>query len=771
MTPQLTLGRDEHGADLSLEPEALRTHGVVVGMTGSGKTGLCVVMLEELAQAGVPIIAIDPKGDLGNLALLFPDLAPTDFLPWVEPGQDPVALAASWRQGLAESGIQPERIAALKQRMDLRILTPGSESGQPVDVLAAFRRPAAAALQDAEAVRELVAGSISGLLGLVGQEADPVRDPAHIVLSQVLERAWLAGEDPDLETLILRLLDPPFEKVGVFPVDRFFPPDARMDLAMKLNGVIASPSFSAWTHGAPLDIEAMLGGPGGPPPGGRVPVTVVHLAHLPDGQRLFFLSLLLGRLRAWSRAMPGSSSLRALLFFDEIAGYLPPHPHNPPTKEPLLGMMKQARAVGLGLLLATQNPVDLDYKALSNAGLWFIGRLQTPQDRDRLLKGMGKPELDEAVAGLGKRRFLLVDAGSDTPRIFGTRFAMSFLRGPLTRTELARLSPASPPPSAPPPAIPVSTLLSAAPPAPGECLFLDPRVAFSARLHEHFAPLAEPARPDGRLALRPALLAELELRFDEERQGFVLDHHEFRVWYPLEEGLPEPFSVRFEPGDLLASAPANALYHPLPAWVDEPKELQALQKQILDEVLRSESRGMFVHPGLKLYGRGGEDREAFEARVREAIQARVDEEVGKLREKAARDSKRIEDRIATAQAKIVEQQGLVRARQLQEAVNVGETLMSLFSGRKRSLNTAMSKRQQTSQAQARLDQAEQQVRDLQQEAYELENELEEAVKRIEDTHAASLAQIEEKPVGLERSDLRLVRFGILWVPASVRLPA
>lgn len=791
MGTDLFLGRDEAGSDLLLEAERLRTHGVVVGMTGSGKTGLCVVMLEELAQAGVPVIAIDPKGDLANLALLFPTLSEQAFAPWVEPGTDAAETAATWREGLAGYGIDQDRLGALADKLALSIFTPGSEAGTPVDVLGAFRRPSSTAAADPDVLRALVASTVSGLLGLVGRDSDPVRDPAHVVLSHVLEQAWAADEDPDLETLILRLVDPPFQKVGVFPVDRFFPPDDRMELAMQLNGVIASPSFSAWTRGVSLDIDALLGGPQGLPASyeGRTPVHIFSLAHLPDGQRQFFLSLLLGRLRAWSRGMPGTSGLRALLFFDEVAGYLPPHPHKPPTKEPLLSMMKQARAVGLGVLLATQNPVDVDYKALSNAGLWFIGRLQTRQDRDRLLKGIGQPGLDEQVAGLGKRRFLLIDAKADQPRVFGTRFAMSYLRGPFTRTEIRRvtqqLGRAAPVPGAspavagaaalsPPSAAPVDDpgeLLGAAPPAPGDSWTLDPRVAFSARVGDRFSAHADPARADGRMVLRPALLADLELRFDEDRQGFLLDHHELRVWYPLDDGLPDaPVALQLAAGDLLPSPPDGALFEPLPSWVDEAHELASLQRQVLDEVYRSETRGMFVHTALKLHGKAGESREDFEARVATAIDDRIDADIAKLKERFERDGKRLEDKLAAKEAKLVEYRGVVRSRQAEEVVNVGETIMSWFSGRKKSVSTAVSKRRQSATAQQRVQRTEQEIADLQQDIYELERALEEKVGEIRAEHQELADRIEDKEVRLEKNDIRLARFGIVWIPATRRMP-
>lgn len=786
---ELFLGRDDSGADLRLAPDRLRTHGVVVGMTGSGKTGLCMVMLEELVRAGVPVIAIDPKGDLGNLALLFPELSARAFAPWVEPGTDPQQTADTWKKGLAGYGIDAARIAALKSSLDLTLYTPGSEAGTPVDVLGAFRRPPGAAGADPEVLRALVAGTVSGLMGLVGRDSDPVRDPAHVVLSHILELAWTAGEDPDLQTLILRLVDPPFEKVGVFPVDRFFPSDDRMDLAMLLNGVVASPSFAAWKKGASLDIGRMLGGPAGLPAAhqGRVPVHVFSLAHLPDEQRQFFLTLLLGRLRAWSRGMPGTSALRAVLFFDEVAGYLPPHPHNPPTKAPLLTMMKQARAVGLGVLLATQNPVDLDYKALSNAGLWFLGRLQTRQDRDRLLSGIGRPALDAKVADLGKRHFLLIDAKADEPQVFQTRWAMSFLRGPFTRTEISQVQallsdgsssdlsssqePASPPPVAAADDNP-SDLLGAPPPIPGDSWTLDPRVAFSARIGDHFSTLAGPGRRDGRPVFQPALLADLELRFDDERHGFVLDHHEVRIWYPLDDGLPQqPLSVELGAGDLLPSPPDGALFGCLPGWLDEASELKKIQRQVADDVYRSETRGMFVHAKLKLYGRPGEERAAFDARVAAAIQDRVDADVAKLKVRFERDGQRLEDRLKAKQARLVEQQGIVRGRQAAEVVNVGETIMSWFSGRRRSVSSAMTKRRQSVQAQDRATRTQQEISDLEQDIYELEQSLADKIAEITAKHQDLAEDVEEKEVRLERNDIRLVRFGILWIPATRRLPA
>jgi len=786
MSDELFLGRLLDGdEDVRLPADRLRTHGVVVGMTGSGKTGLCVVLLEELARAGVPVIAIDPKGDLGNLGLLFGSLSPDEFAPWVGADEQADEVAARWRDGLARWGLGAQQVHDLRERLALTIYTPGSDAGVPIDVLGAFRRPDREL--DEEARLAIVTSSVSGLLQLVGHGGDPVRDPAHIVLSQIVDSAWSAGEDPDLETLILRLVDPPFEKVGVFPVDRFFPPDDRMDLAMALNGLVAAPTFAPWTRGVGLDIDAMLR----PVAGGRVPIHVFSLAHLADPQRQFVLSLLLGRLQAWSRSQPGTSDLRALLYFDEVAGYVPPHPHDPPTKRPLLTMMKQARAVGLGVVLATQNPVDIDYKALSNAGLWCIGRLQTPQDRSRLLKGLGRPDLNDVVQNLDKRCFLLHDTRAADPVVLRSRHAMSYLRGPMTAVEIERLSSGSGQPAAlaaavaraapatqAAPAVPATQaapptepgLLSAPPPTPGDSWFLDPRTVFSARLAETFTPHAEPCAADGKLLYRPALFAELQMTFDEDKAGFYLDHAERRLWFPLGEVGPGDADVApLQDDDLQGSPEPGARFAPLPDWADEAAELKALSKRAVEQVYRSETRGMFVHRKLKLYGKAGEERDAFEMRCRKAIAGRVHEKVAKLKDRYEKQADRLDDKIRKAESKISELEGSLQARRAEEAINIGETVFSLFSGRRRSITSAVSKRRQTMRTRERLDQTGDQIEQYQEQAAELLQELQQDVADATADGEALLGDIEEREVRLERNDIRLARFGVLWVPVTRRI--
>jgi hypothetical protein len=430
----------------------LTTHGVVVGMTGSGKTGLCIALLEEAAIDGVPCVIIDPKGDLTNLLLQFPDLDPHRFEEWLDEDEarrkglsrDKYALELSnlWRKGLEESGQTPERIARLKASSDRRIYTPGSEAGLPLSILGAFAAPKTK--MPREELTRKIAATATALLGLTNISADPVQSREHILISQLLLNAWTAERDLDLPKLIREIEKPPISSVGAYSLETFFPAKDRLKFASALNNVLASPTFSTWTMGEPLDLASMLYR------GGRPQQLIFYVAHLDDTQRMFFTTLLLEEMLAWTRRQPGSTNLRAILYFDEVFGYLPPHPANPPSKGPLLTLLKQARAFGVGVLLATQNPVDLDYKALSNAGSWFVGKLQTERDKARLLEGMesaaaehgaltDRAKLDSIISALGNRLFLLHDIHRSAALLFQSRWALSFLRGPMTREQIGRL--------------------------------------------------------------------------------------------------------------------------------------------------------------------------------------------------------------------------------------------------------------------------------------------------------------------------------------------
>ena len=449
------LAAGEAREDLLLyDSKDLTTHAVVVGMTGSGKTGLCLGLLEEAAMDRIPAIVIDPKGDISNLLLTFPDLKPDDFRPWVDEseasrkGVSVDELAASeaekWKDGLESWGQSGERIRKMRENVDMRIYTPGSDAGRPITILKSFDAPDQKIIDDSDALRERISSATSGLLALLGIDADPIRSKEHIFISNILDTAWRKGDNLDLGQLIGYIQSPPFERVGVMDLDSFFPSKDRMELAMTLNNLLASPSFSAWMTGEALNIKRLLHTQDAKPC-----VSIMSIAHLNDNERMFFVTILLNEILSWMRTQAGTSSLRALLYMDEVFGYFPPT-KNPPSKPPMLTLLKQARAYGLGVVLATQNPVDLDYKGLSNMGTWFLGRLQTERDKARVLEGLegaaaqagnsfNKSTMEQTLAGLGSRKFLMNNVHEDEPVVFETRWAMSYLRGPLTRNQIQDL--------------------------------------------------------------------------------------------------------------------------------------------------------------------------------------------------------------------------------------------------------------------------------------------------------------------------------------------
>jgi len=787
--------------DALIDTRKLVRHGVLLGMTGSGKTGLGVCLLEEIAMAGVPILAIDPKADLTNLALRFPALQPTDFEPWIDPaearrkGRDVPAQAAAvaelWSGGHESWGVSRAHRDAFAA-CPVTVYTPGSTAGVPVDVLASLRAPSADLRADTEGLTELATGTVTALLGLVGVESDPFRDPEAIVLTQILHDAWSAGQDLSLELLLTRLVEPPFGKVGVFPVDTFFPRKKRTDLAMKLNAVVASPAFAPWSEGVPLDLDALLA-----PRSGGAPIHVFTTSHLSDEQRRFFVSTLLNGLVAWSRRQPGTGDLRALLYMDEVFGYLPPHPKNPPTKRPILTLMKQARAVGVGVVLATQNPVDLDYKALSNAGTWLVGRLQTEQDRERVIEGLAAAggELDRSTVDgwlqqLPGRTFVHRDAGEREPRLLHSRWAISYLRGPLTRREIAELPqpqptlrtssaqpahapvPVPPAGTAPPPA-PVAGA-SAGPPPPQGCTphpppmpaGVDVRYLSLAASHAALGPVLSdldvPRSPDGRPIWVPALHVKAHLHFDEGRT-YDEDRRIERIFVPLSSEPGDGIPVSFSASDLSREAPGG-WFRSLPEDVDEARELDRVNKALVDAIYRDETTTLFRQRKLRLVSQPGEDEAAFRRRVQAVVDERIAEQAAELKDRIDRKADTLQDRMERKAQQVDAAQAKVRSQQTRELVNVGETLVGMFfGGRRKSLSTAMTRRSQTAAAGQRVDKLEMELRQLHEELIELQQELGQELSEIQRSERALLDDIESQEVGLEKNDIDVESIGMVWV--------
>ncbi len=439
-------GRKAQGV-FTIPAHDLLTHAVIVGMTGSGKTGLLTVVVEEALRAKVPVLMLDVKGDLPNLALAFPSFEPELMAPWVEAdagdedgvADEPVVRAAveARREGLGRWSIGEAELADFASKVVVRVLTPGSDAGEPLHLLSALERRSARWDSDLQGARATLSAAVSLVLRLTGRDADPGRSRDHALLCVLAEARLRRGQTASLDELLPELLEPPIADVGALPVDVFLPARQRVELAADLNTLIASPEFAAWRRGQDLDVGRWM-----QPVDGKTPATIVSVAHLDEEERALVLGVLLEEVLTWVRSLPGSGRLKALLVFDEVYGFIPPHPANPPTKRPLVALMKQARAYGVGCVLATQNPMDLDYRALSNAGIWAIGRLQTDADRARVMDGLGedkkKSPLADVVKKLAPRWFVVRDARSPRPTLLNPRWAMSYLRGPMTQSELRR---------------------------------------------------------------------------------------------------------------------------------------------------------------------------------------------------------------------------------------------------------------------------------------------------------------------------------------------
>ena len=784
------LGRELDPATGKLETDpllydarSLTTHAVCVGMTGSGKTGLCLGLLEEAAIDGVPALCIDPKGDLGNLLLTFPSLEARDFEPWVDAGEAARAgvsvtdfaakTAQRWRDGLAEWDQAPERIARFRDAADVAIYTPGSDAGLPLSVLQSLAAPPPALMEDGAALAERIAGLASGLLTLLGRDADALTSREHILLANILDHAWRAGTNVDLALLVGLVQKPPMTKLGALDLETFFPAKERLGLAMAINALLASPSFAAWTRGESLDVQRLLFTPAGKPR-----VAIVSVAHLSDAERMFVVTLLLHEVVAWMRRQSGTSSLRALLYMDEVFGYFPPTA-NPPSKQPMLTLLKQARAFGLGVVLATQNPVDLDYKGLGNAGTWFIGRLQTERDRERVLDGLTsalagagaeRPELAKLLGALTPRVFMMRSPQDETPVLMKSRWALSYLRGPLTPTEISRLmaprKTATPPPGVlPRDATPQAAAAASAPATAA-------RPALPADIEELFLP-AKPGQ--GPLHYQPRVLGRAKLHFadatlkvdswqDRALLATLGDDGRDASWDEAQELPVQGLAFDRQPA-------SGASFADLPAGAVRAASYAAYAKS-LGVLLYQQSRAsVFVCDGAKLVSQPGESEGDFRSRVSLALREQRDARVAQLRAKYAPKLETIRASLARAQQK-AERERTQRTQQgLQTAISVGATVLGALFGRK-AVSTATLGRATTAARSAgrksRENQdvahADESVEQVQAKLAALTAECETAVAELERTLDPASVTLREQPIAPRKSDTQVGRVNLVWTP-------
>jgi hypothetical protein len=796
--------------NVTYDPVDLTTHAVVTGMTGSGKTGLCVVLLEEAALQGIPAIIIDPKGDLTNLLLHFPELAPQDFQPWIDANiarragktveQVAADVSASWREGLQAWGVPQKRIADLKNAAQFAVFTPGSDAGIPVSVLSSLAAPQISWTENRELLREKITSTVTALLGLVGySDLDPLRSREHILLSNIFEHQWSQGKDIELAELVIQVQNPPFDKLGALPVETLFPAKARMELSLVLNNILAAPMFETWREGQPLDIDAMLH-----TEDGRPRHSIFYLAHLSDAERMFFVTLLLSAVETWMRTQSGVNTLRALLYMDEMFGYLPPL-RNPPSKLPLLRMLKSGRAFGLGLLLATQNPVDIDYKALSNAGTWLIGKLQTEQDKNRLLDGLesaaggvSRANFDKLISSLGKRVFLLHNIHATQPELLQTRWTMNFLAGPITRDRIKDLNylanahlavetrPEATPVRAAAPtllaAAPVSPVQPAVPPIQIPSSGTKPPVPASIReyflpqnysLAEAFAAAKRPMAADvaiDNVIYHPVLLGSAEVHILDRKHGVdsvitrsvLVPSPERRnsvQWqdHPLQHEMVDRIETTPMPG---------ARFGLIDAPLNDAKLMTALQRDFADWVFRTTSVTARANHALKVFAGPNVSQAEFMRTCADAARQGRDAEIAKKIAPLERQLKSLEDRRAREERELAQDEEELAHRKMEEAGTHIENITGLFGGRRKAsrLSSSLTKRRMTQQARADVEESVQAIREFDRQIRELEKRRDEVIAEINDRWGDLVNDITDVTITPKKTDVFIKLFGVAWMP-------
>ena len=752
----------------------LTTHAVIIGMTGSGKTGLGIGILEEAALDHIPVIAIDPKGDMGNLLLTFPKLKAEDFRPWINPrtatdkGQTPEqfasAQAALWKKGLGQWGQTGKRIATLRNNVDMAIYTPGSNSGVPISVLQSFSAPDPALIDDIDLYRERVQSTATGILTLLDIDADPVASREHILISRLLDKAWRESRDLDVPGLIVEIQDPPITKVGVMSLDSFFPAKDRFALAMRLNNLLAAPGFEAWMQGTPLSAKNLLYTDEGKPR-----ISIMSIAHLDDAQRMFFVSMLLNELIAWMRAQQGTSSLRAILYMDEIFGYMPPVA-NPPSKKLFLTLLKQARAYGLGLVLATQNPVDLDYKGLSNTGTWFIGRLQTERDKARVMEGLegasdgrfDKQQMERTIAGLGKRRFLLHNVHEDEAVVFNTRWVMSYLAGPLTRDHIRTLM------------APAKTALAAAIKA----------VSKPKRKTADSAPTLPPSVEQffvkGRaeeLVYHPRLIAAGDVlftsaRYNIEAERAVLHTVEFEDGpVEIDWDSSEPLDISVD--ELLDEGVDDASYADCPAAAGNPKGYARWEKDYKRWLRQNENITLYRSKRFRLTSTPEETEGEFRARLQDAASEKRDQSIAKIRKRYASKVTTLENRLLRAEQAIAREKQQSTKKKLDTAISFGTAILGAVLGRKKlssstatKIGSAIKTAGGAGKEAADVERAIQTANKVKEEIAALNAALEKEITELDTAFDAQAEELHEIVVRAKSTDIHVSLTGLVWLPYS-----
>ena len=772
---------------LLIDARRFTTHAVCVGMTGSGKTGLLIDLIEEAAIDGIPTLVIDPKGDLANVLLSFPNLAPADFLPWVEADaakRDGITLEAlaertakKWSDGLAASGQSGDRIRRLHEAAEMAVYTPGSRTGRPLAMLESLDPPAEHLLDDAEARRERIESLVSGILALVGIDTEPGKSREHVLLSTIIDSMWRSGQKLDFGALVRAIPAPPIERVGFLDLENFYPAGDRFQLASRLNTVAAAPGFEAWLEGEPLDVGRLLWTPAGKPR-----VAVVSIAHLSDSQRMAFVTLLAGQTVAWMRSQGGTSSLKALFLMDEVFGYVPPTA-NPPSKTPILTLMKQARAYGLGVVLATQNPVDLDYKGLSNAGIWFLGRLQTARDKARVLDGLegaastagrsfDRGRVDRLLSGLEPRMFLLHSVHDEEETVFQSRWTMAYLRGPLLREEIRRLTQGT---TAMPGASPAQTAGGAASSATasreaaagGARPLLPPGIREVFLAPRHAVPL------DGVVHYRPAILGRGRVRFAKPAARIDINR-EVICLAPAGDSVGESAweqADQFAEAPEIEPAPRTGTFASLPSALAGPKGYASLATALKSHLGRTSRLMLWAAHEVDAVSRPDETEADFRVRIAQKVREWRDAEIDRVRDRNAAKLATLTDRIDRARQKVERERAEAKNKSMQTYVSIGSAVLGALLGRKTATSTnigraatSMRSASRSARQQADVVHAEESLTTLEERRQAIEDEVAAELERIRLESGPERLQLEQIEIPARKTDIAVDDVVLAWVP-------
>lgn len=750
----------------------LLTHAAIIGMTGSGKTGLGISLLEEAAIDNIPSIIIDPKGDMTNLLLTFPNLQGSDFEPWIEEqdaqnnGQTlkefAINTANLWKTGLENDFQNSSRIEKLKNSADFTIYTPGSDAGVQISILSSFKAPSKEVLEDNDLLISLVNSTVSSILSLIAEQNDS-SSKESILISSIFMNYFTQSKDLTLEELITLIVTPPFAKIGIFDLETFFAQSERLKLALKLNTIIANPSFKTWIEGETLDISNLLYDENG-----KAKVSIFSIAHLNDSQRMFFVSLLLNQMVSWMRRQEGTTSLKALLYMDEIFGYFPPNA-NPPSKQPMLTLLKQARSFGIGIILSTQNPVDIDYKGLANIGTWFIGRLQTKQDKEKVIDGLSsanegnldKDEIMNLISSLEKRNFILKNINEDGIKIFQTRWALSYLKGPIPKDGIKKLMSNK------------RTNSSSKNEEKNEDTITQINIEkgiskpiITSNLNEKYLYSSQ----NSAYYLQPYLVCSCDIHYINSTKNIDLETTETCKIYLDEEMKNINFDEKeeIENSNFETKERPNSHYYELPTFIQSEKELKTIEKDFVDYIYRNSKLTLYKNDELKLTSKQNESLGDFKIRLQDRLNEKIDLEVEKLQTKFQKENDSIENKLSKLYEKLEREEQQATSTTTDTIISIGTSILGAFFG-KSSTATTLGKVATSARGATKILKEKNDVKYVQNEINQLEEQrnslktmLENEIEKINSTNLSSNFPIEELFIKPKRSDIYNVKLELLW---------